>query len=172
MSKQLKTLITESLQSRFEGVDEACVVDVTGLSVEHTMAVRNTLSTKEMRLMVVKNSLARRAFVGGPLAPLGRDLRGPCAFVTGSGSVIDVAREMVDLAKTYPAITLKRGILSGDSEVTEVAALAKLKGKAELMGEIACLLASPGRAIAGCLSSPAGKIAGCLKAMADCGEES
>ena len=86
--------------------------------------------------------------------------------------MIDVAREMVDLAKEYPAIKLKRGILSGDTEVTDVAALAKLQGKAELMGEIACLLASPGRAIAGCLSSPQGKIAGCLKAMVERGEES
>lgn len=172
MSKQLKTMITDALRSRFEGVEEACVVDLTGLNVEHTQAVRTALSDRDMRMMVVKNSLARRAFEGGPLGPLGLDLSGPCAFVTGGDSVIDVAREMVKLAAEYPQITLKRGLLSGDQELTAVAELAKLSGKKELLSEVAGLLASPGRALAGCLTSPQSKLAGCLKAMAEGGEES
>lgn len=171
MSKQLKAMITDAVRSRFEGVDEACVVDLTGLNVEHTIAVRTALSDKNMRMMVVKNSLARRAFDGGPLDPLGRELSGPCAFVTGGDSVIDVAREMVRLAQEYPSITLKRGLLRGETDVSAVADLAKLMGKGELMAEIAGLLASPGRALAGCLASPQGKIAGCLKAMVDSGGE-
>ena len=48
-----------------------------------------------------------------------------------------------------------------------VKALAKMKGMAELLGEIAMLASSPGRSIAGCLQSPQGKIVGCLKAIAD-----
>ena len=42
-----------------------------------------------------------------------------------------------------------------------------MKSKAELAGEIAMLIVSPGRKIAGCVASPAAKIAGCIKAIAD-----
>ncbi len=169
MSKQLKTLITDTLRSRYEGVDSACVVDVTGLTVEDAQRVRRALAAKRIELMVVKNSLARRALDGGPLESLGRDLAGPCALVTGGDSVIDVAREVVKLAGEFPKLILKRGIMDGDPEVTEVAELAKLKGKSELLSDIAMLMASPGRAIAGCVGSPAGRIAGCLKAIVEKG---
>ena len=74
---------------------------------------------------------------------------------------------MVALAKEYPAIKLKDGLLVGDRELLPVAEIATLKGHDEMIGELAGLIASPGRALAGCLSSPQGKIAGCLKTIAE-----
>lgn len=167
MSKPIKAMVTELLRSRFEDVTEACVVDLTGLDVDSTVQVRRVLLAKSMRLLVVKNSLARRAFADGPLEPIGDYLSGPCALVTGGDSAIEVAKEMVALAKEYPAITLKNGLLVGDRELIPVADIASMKGYGELIGEVAMLVASPGRAIAGCLSSPQGKIAGCLKTIAE-----
>ncbi len=167
MSRQLKAVLEQELRSRYEGVDEACVVDLSRVKVADTMMLRRALCDRKMRVMVVKNSMARRAFADGPLAPIGSSLAGPCALVTGGDSVIDVAREIVRLAKELPGIVPKDALLEGEVELTSVADVAKMKGHAELMGELAMLVASPGRAIAGCLSSPQSKIAGCLKAMAD-----
>ena len=95
MSKPVKDLMTEALRSRYEGVQDACVVNLTGLDVARTQRLRRELRSKSMRLEVVKNSLARRAFAGGPLEPLGKSLAGPCALVTGGDSVIDVAKALV-----------------------------------------------------------------------------
>ena len=170
MSKPIKAMVTEVLRSRFEDVAEACVVDLTGLDVDSTVQVRRALTAKSMRLMVVKNSLARRAFAGGPLEPIGDFLSGPCALVTGGDSAIEVAKAMVTLAKEHPAIKLKDGLLIGDRELIPVSEMASMKGHGELIGEVAMLISSPGRAIAGCLSSPQGKIAGCLKAIVERGE--
>ncbi len=167
MSKQLKALITETMRSRFEGIDEACVMDLTGLNVADTMVVRRELATHNLRMMVVKNSLTRRAFADGPLERLGKELRGPCALVTGGDSIIDTAREMVRLAKTFPQITLKQALMSGELEVMDVSALAKMKARSELMSELAQLIGSPGRALASCISSAGGRIAGCLQTLAD-----
>lgn len=167
MSKQLKALITDTLKSRFDGVDEACVVDIIGLNVEENQKVRNSLRDKNISVMVVKNSLARRAFTGGPLEPLGNDLKGCCALVTGGDSIIDAARAIAELAKDFPKLGMKNALLSGELDLISVADLAKMKGRIELLGEIAMLVSSPGRSIAGCIGSPAGKIAGCLKTMAD-----
>jgi len=170
MSKELKTLITDEFRSRYDGVDSACVVDVTALNVQDVQTVRRSLAGKSIRLTVVKNSLARRALDGGPLELLGRDLSGPCALVTGGDSIIDVAREVVRLAGEFPNLVLKKGVMDGDPELTLVTDLAKLKGRAELLADIAGLIGSPGGAIAGCLAGAGGRIAGCLKTIADKGE--
>ena len=167
MSKALKEMVTETLRSRYDGVEEACVVDITALTVEETQAVRGKLREKSITCQVIKNSLARRAFADGPLDTLGQSLEGPCALLTGGDSIVEVAKTVAGMLKEYPKIVLKNGLLLGDSETTPVADMAKMKSRLEILGDLAGLVSSPGRALAGALSSPQGKIAGCLKAIAE-----
>lgn len=167
MSKPIKDLITETLKSHYEGVQDACVVDLTGLDVGGTQQLRQDLCSKSMTLRVVKNSLARRAFAGGPLEALGARLSGPCALVTGGDSIIEVAKTLVHWAKELGNIQLKEAIIEGDPDLFNVADVAKMLSRRELIGEVAMLVSSPGRAVAGCIGSPAGKIAGCLKTLSE-----
>jgi large subunit ribosomal protein L10 len=166
MSKPVKELITETLRKRYDGVQDACVVDLTRLDVQRTQQLRRDLCSKSMRLEVVKNALARRAFRGGSLEPLGERLTGPCALVTGGESIVDVAKTLVHWAKELGDIKLKDAIVEGDAELLTVDQVARMKGRREMLGELAMLISSPGRALAGCVGSPAGRIAGCLKTLA------
>jgi len=95
-----------------------------------------------------------------------------CALVTGAGSAIEIAKALVDLRKNYPKIELKVGILDGEPELISVEQLAKMKGRVELLGELAGAIRSPGARLAGCLAGPGGRIAGGLKALVDKGEKS
>ncbi|MBI1827698.1 MAG: 50S ribosomal protein L10 [Planctomycetes bacterium] len=167
MSKFVKGLLTEDLKKDFAGVASACVVELSGLDVKQQEKLRQDLRAKSGRLRVIKNSLARRAFEGGPLAPLGKAMVGPCALVTTEQSVVDVARMLVEAAKVFKKLKLKNAIFEGDASLLTVEQLSKMKGKLELLGEVAMLIASPGRRLAGCIGSPGGKIAGCLKTLAD-----
>lgn len=167
MSKEIKDMITNEYSSAYEGVDSACVVSVIGLDAISTNQFRGKLREKNLRLQVVKNSLARRAFRETPLAPLANGLEGPCALITGGESVIDTAKLLVDLKKQYPAVELKFGVIEGDTELIDLAAMSKMKSRMETLGELAGLLISPAARLAGCLQGPGGRIAGCLKAMAD-----
>ncbi|HUU85947.1 MAG TPA: 50S ribosomal protein L10 [Phycisphaerae bacterium] len=167
MSKPVKDLIASSFKSHYEGVQDACVVDLTGLDVQRTQQLRSDLRSKSMRLQVVKNSLARRAFAGSPLAPLGERLRGPCALVTGGDSVIEVAKTLAHWAKELGDIALKEAMVDGDPALLTVLEVSRMKSRHELIGEAAMLVSSPGRALAGCVGGPARRIAGCLKALAD-----
>lgn len=167
MSKAVKAMMTTTLQKRFDGLDSACVVDLTGLSVKEQEHLRAMLRAKSARVQVVKNSLARRAFEGGPLEPLGISLEGPCALVTSSDSLIDAAKTLVEVAKEFNALTLKQAIIEGDPELLTVERMSAMKSHTELIGEVGMLVSSPGRAIAGCLSSPQAKIVGCLKTIVD-----
>lgn len=167
MSKAVKKLVTDELRTRYEGTNSACVVELTRMSVRAQESLRARLRDKSAGLQVVKNSLARRAFEDGPLAPLGAALEGPCALVTCSESLIDVAKVLVEAAKDFKELKLKQAIFDGDPSLVSVEELSKMKGQTELIGEVGMLVSSPGRAIAGCIGSPQAKIAGCLKALVD-----
>jgi ribosomal protein L10 len=59
MSKQIKEMVRSELASRYAEARSACVVDLTGLSVQSTERLRRTLREKSARVQVVKNSMAR-----------------------------------------------------------------------------------------------------------------
>lgn len=170
MSKVLKEMVTDHLKLRYDGVDSACVVDVTRMDVAAVVQFRRALRDQGARVEVVKNSLARRAFRGGPLAPLGESLEGSCALVTGGSSVIEVAKALVTLKGKFEKLELKKAVLHGDAGLLTVEQLSKMKGRIELLNELAGLIAATGRRLAGAIRSPGAKIAGCLKARAEGGE--
>ena len=167
MSKTVKAMVTTEFKNRFANTDSVCVVDMTGMNVPQQQQLRRRLREKSARVLVVKNSMVRRAFKDGPLQPLGDVLSGPCALVTTTDSLIDVAKAIVEAAKEFEHLKLKDAILDGEAELLTVDKLALMKSQSELIAEIAMLISSPGRALAGCLQSPQAKIAGCLKAMID-----
>ncbi|MCG3137806.1 MAG: 50S ribosomal protein L10 [Phycisphaerae bacterium] len=167
MSKRIKDLMTDEILKDCQTVDSACVVDISGLNAIKTNKLRGALKKHNIQLQVVKNSLARRAFADGPLGPLAKSLTGPCALVFGEPAITDIAKELVKWAREYKEITLKNGTIEGDADLMSVDMMAQLKGRMELLGEIAMLLSSPARRLAGAIQSPAGKIAGCAKAKAD-----
>ena len=164
MSRPLKDAMAQALRARYEGVDSACVVDLTGLDVAGTLRLRRELKANGMGVQVVKNAVARRALLDGPLQPLADRLTGPSALVVGEPAAVEIARVLVRLAKELKHVGLKDAIVEGDPDLVSVMDLSKMKGRTELIGEAIMLVASPGRALAGCLSSTQGKIAGCLKA--------
>ncbi len=165
MSKPIKNMITAELQRRFDGVDSVCVVDVSRLDAISTNRMRGELGKQNIRMHVVKNSMARRALEGGPLEPLAVSLDGPCALVFGDPALTDIAKLLDKWAKDFEQIELKQGIMEGDPDLVSVAQLAQMKGRLELVADIGMLISSPGRALASALQSAGGKIAGCLKEM-------
>jgi len=170
MSKTVKALMTRELKDRFAGVTTACVVDLTGLNVQAQEKLRRTLRKKSARLEVVKNSLARHAFAGGPLEALGNELSGPCAVITTGDTPVEVAKLLIEAAKEFTALKLKHAVYDGDRAVISIATLSKMRSRTDLLGEIANLIGSPGRRLAACLRSPQSKIAGCLKALIEKGD--
>lgn len=167
MSRAVKAMIAEELKERYTGVDSVCVVSLSGLDVPEQERLRGMLREKSARLEVVKNSLARRAFRGGPLEPLGDALLGPCALVCSADSLIDAAKVLVEAAREFTQLELKQAIIEGDATLLTVRDVSRLKSHRELLGEVAMLVAAPARALAGCLQSPPARIAGCLKAIID-----
>ncbi len=172
MSKAVKAMITDDLRRRYQGIGSACTVELTGMDVQQQEKLRKSLRGKSAKLEVVRNSMARRAFQGGPLSTLADAMEGPTALVTTGDSAIEVAKYLIQATKEFTTLKLKNAVFDGDPSLLTVEQLSRLRGKKEILGELVMLLASPARALAGCLRAPQAKIAGCLKAMIDKAGES
>ena len=157
--------MSDELGRRYDGIDSACVIDISGLDAVNTNRMRGALKKKNIRMQVIKNSIARRALAGRPLAPLADALSGPCALVFGEPGITDIAKELAKWAKEHDVITLKNGMMEGDPDLLAVEEMARMKGMSELLSDIAMLISSPGRTIAGQVQAPAARIAGCLEAL-------
>lgn len=167
MSKPIKQLLTNYIKDRYDKVESACVVSLSGLNIAATEKLRRALREKNARLEVIKNSLARRAFASGPLKPLGEALTGPCALIVSEDSLVDVAKKLLEFAKEFKQFELKKAIYDGDPNLMTIADLAKMKSRMELLGEVAGLIGGPGRLVAGAIGGAQARVAGCIKTIAD-----
>lgn len=165
MSKPVKELIMRDYQSRFSGIDGALVIDIRGIDANDTNEMRLDLLGKGVRVTVVKNALARKAFEGGDLEALGPALTGPSALAYGSESVVNVAREVVAWAKKLDEIELKGAVLDGqyfDGEAG-VKRLSDFPTKEEAQAKVVQLVLSPGSNILGAAKGGGGRILGIVK---------
>jgi len=169
MSKLVKDMLVREYQDRLEGVDDAAVISLRGVDANSTNEIRSKLEEKGIRVTIVRNALFKRAFEGKGLEALDKVLVGQNALVYGAESVVDVAREVVDLVKDYPNIELKGACLDGLTFEGEdgVKKLSKFPTREEAIADVVTLILSPGRNLAGQLKGPGGRLAGILKAIQD-----
>ncbi len=171
MSKPVKNLITESYKKRFEGLTGAVVIDIRGIEANDNNTLRAELAEKQIKVAIVKNSLARRAFEDTDMAGLRDVLTGPAALVyptSDETSVVSVARELIDQAKKLANLEFKGalldGILFGPDEIKK---LSEYPTKEEAQAQAVQILLSPGQNLAGAAVGPGRKIASIIKALQD-----
>ena len=167
MSKLIKEMIVEEYRRQFDGVTDGVVVEIRGMDATANNSFRNELRGKEIHVTVLKNSLARKAFDGGPLEGISEQLKGPTALIWGAESAVDVARELVDWAKKVEEIELKAAILDGEmfEGAAGVKQLSTFPTREEAQGTVVTLLLSPFRNVVGAATSPGSKILGAVKTI-------
>jgi ribosomal protein L10 len=167
MSKQVKQLLMQDYQARLAGTSDALVISVRGMSGTETTKVRNTLRKKNIKVQVVRNSLARKVIENTGLKALADVLEGPSAIAWGGSSVVEVAREIVGLIATFPGIELKGAVLDGTlykgkAGVTE---LSKFPTREEAVADVVTLVVGPGRKLMAQVLGPGATVAGIIKAI-------
>ena len=115
MSKFVKELLTDDLKGRFDGVNDALLVSVAGMNAGRNHRLRMQLRSKDIHLVVIKNSLARRAAEGTSLAPMFEGLDGPAAVVWGGEDMVSLAKEITGLAenKEFEPFAARGGVMDG-----------------------------------------------------------
>lgn len=170
MSKYLKDLMTEELKSRLTGIDDAMLVDVIGMEAEATVELRRELREKNIQLMVVKNSLARRATEGTALAPAFEGSAGTLAVVWGAEDVVSLAKEITRLAEDdkYGSFETKGGVMDGAKLSPEdVKAVSKWPSRQEQLSLLVGQILGPASTLSGQLLGAGGALASQIKQKAE-----
>ncbi len=99
MSKYVKGLVADDIRRRIDGVDDALLVNMIGLDANKSVELRRQLRDKDISVMVIKNSLARRATKGTPLAPALENAQGAVALVWGGEDFVSLVKEIASFHK-------------------------------------------------------------------------
>lgn len=171
MSKSVKGMIMRDYKSRIAGGTEkypdAAVISIRGMKAVDTTKLRTNLRKKSIKITVVQNALARKTFEGSNLSALNDLLKGASALAYGGNSVVEVARELVEMVKGMPLLELKGAVLDGIVFTGKkgVEELAKYPTREEGIAQAVTLIVSPGKKLASQIKGPGSNIAGLIKAI-------
>ncbi|MBN1388624.1 MAG: 50S ribosomal protein L10 [Bacteroidales bacterium] len=169
MKREEKQAIINSLAEQFEEYSHFYLADIAELNAAHTSDLRRACFEKDIKLIVVKNTLLKRA-----LDKSERNFEELYDVLKGSTSVMfsnigNVPAKMLkDFRKKHDKPLLKgafveESIYIGDAYLDTLAAL---KSKEELLADLVALLRSPMQNVISALQSGSNNIHGVLKTLA------
>ncbi|MFI4916784.1 MAG: 50S ribosomal protein L10 [Phycisphaerales bacterium JB060] len=167
MSKPVKEMMMADYMAKLGENGDALLVNIRGVDANDTNALRKDLAKAEISLTVLRNNVARKAFEGTGLEPLGNLLTGPNALVYGAETVVEVARKIVDIAKDMPNVELRGAVLDGELFEGDdgVKRLSKFPTRDEAIAQMVTVILTPGGKLVSAATSPASNIAGILKTL-------
>ncbi|MBI3861629.1 MAG: 50S ribosomal protein L10 [Planctomycetia bacterium] len=168
MSKRIKDMLASELRERLGQHRDILVVDNSKLDGVSANTMRNKLRKSNIRMLWVKNSLARKVLGELGLAALDPFLSGPSTLVYGGPDIVALSKEITKWAKDLEALQIKGGIVEGNSiDRAQVHALSKSPSREELLGKVVMLMLSPGAQLAGALLGSGGTVVGQVKSIAE-----
>ncbi|MBM4108112.1 MAG: 50S ribosomal protein L10 [Phycisphaerae bacterium] len=177
MSKTIKTMIIRDYKARLAPTGaainaDAMVIGMRGLTGIQTTKLRSDLAGKKIRVVVVRNALARGVIKGTRLEPLTDLLSGSSALAystTEEVTAVEIARELVSALKAAPKLELKGAVLDGTlfSGKQAVEELAKFPTRDEALANLVAALLGPGKKLSAQLKGPGAALSGVLKTIED-----
>jgi large subunit ribosomal protein L10 len=170
MRREEKDVIIENLAQRLNDTKHFYLTDISELNAEETSNLRRKCFEKDISLLVVKNTLLRKAMEKseGDFNDLYDVLKDSTSIMfceTGNTP----AKLIKELRKTMErplikAAFVEESIYIGDDQLE---ALSNIKSKDELLGDLLMLLQSPATSLVSALASSGNKMAGALKSLSE-----
>jgi large subunit ribosomal protein L10 len=173
MKKEDKNLVIEQLKATLSEYSHFYVTNIEGLNADKTSQLRRECFKKEIKLMVVKNTLLAKALEGSEAATeeLLGSLKGNTAIMfcnTGNAPakvIKDFNKKNKGLGKPeLKAAYVEETVFIGANQLD---ALASIKSKNELIADLVALLQSPAKNVVSALQSGANTIHGVLKTLGE-----
>jgi large subunit ribosomal protein L10 len=172
MKKEDKSLVIDSLVEQLANNSHFYLTDVASLTAEKTSQLRRICFNKNIKMLVVKNSLLKKAMersTGKDYQPIiDSSLKGSTAIMFS-----EVANEPAKVIKEFrqkndkpvlKAAFVEEAAYVGDNQLD---VLASLKSKNEVIADIIALLQSPAKNVISGLKASGGKLAGIVKTLSD-----
>lgn len=170
MKKEEKNQLVESLRSLLEEYPHIYVTDIAGLNAETTSNLRRETFKKEIKLVVAKNTLLKLAMDQSEkdFDELYEILKGNSSVMFSNignapAKLIKAMRKKADKPILKGAY-VEESVYVGDDQLE---ALANIKSKDELLGDLIGLLQSPAKNVISALQSGGNKLAGIVETLSE-----
>jgi large subunit ribosomal protein L10 len=169
MTKQEKNQFIQELSASIADSGVLYIADTSTLTVETTNALRRKCFNQGVKLQVVKNTLLRKALEtidGRDYSELEQVLVGPTAIMFAETPNVP-AKVIKEFRKKHEKPVLKgawidEAVYIGDENLE---ALANIKSREELIGDVIALLQSPAKNVVSALQSGGSTLAGLVKTL-------
>ena len=156
MTREEKSMAIESLTATLAGANVLYVADISGLNAETTSSLRRACFKAGMKLEVVKNTLLAKAMEASDrnYGDLPAVLKGNSAiFISDTANA--PGKIIKDFRKKSAKPVLKGAYINAEIYIgdDQLDALATIKSKEELIGEIIGLLQSPAQRVISALQN-------------------
>lgn len=132
MTRNEKAKIISALSEEFKASDAIAVCEYKGLSVPDLEALRNLAREQDVKVRVVKNTLAAIALKDAEVE--GIDLKDTNIFVWGEDQ-LNVSKTVDKFAKDSDIFTIKTAYIGGElADANKISLLAKMPSRDELLG--------------------------------------
>ena len=166
MSKTERQATVETLSEQLKGSPNVFVTDFTGLNVLRMTELRRRLRAAGVEYVVVKNTLAQRAFAANGVSALDEHLAGPTGLVLSGGDPLVGAKVLTDFAREFEKPAIKVGLVDGKSLTAEqVKQLASLPSREVLLSQLAGYIQAPMAQFAGAMNGLLYQMVGALEAL-------
>jgi large subunit ribosomal protein L10 len=166
MSKTERQATVESLTELFKGSPNVFVTDFSGLNVLRMTELRRRLRSAGVEYVVVKNTLAQRAFAANGVHALDEHLAGPTGLVLAGKDALAGAKVLTDFAKEFERPAIKIGLVDGRPVTPEqVKRLADLPPREVLLAQLAGYIQAPMAQFAGVMNGLLYQMVGALEAL-------
>ncbi len=171
MKKEEKGLVIEKIAQTIKEYNGFYLVETAGLDAEKTSELRRACFGKEIKLMVVKNTLLHKALesLEGDYTELYPALKGSTSLMcTNVGNApAKLLKDFVKKGEPLPALKaayVEETVYVGADQLD---ALASIKSKNELIADVVALLQSPAKNVVSALQSGATKLHGILETLSN-----
>jgi len=171
MSKYVKELVTRDIRRRLDGVEDAVLVNCVGMDANTTSELRGELDKKDIKLLVVKNSLARRATEGTQLSAAFEGASGQVGVCWGSSDFVSLVKEIVELDKDktkFDAFHASGGVMDGEKlDADGLKEVSKWPSRAEQISLLVGQILGPGAELSAAMLGPGKKLNSQIKKISE-----
>jgi large subunit ribosomal protein L10 len=164
--KAEKAAVVADITARLKASSTAVLADYRGMTVGQMRDLRSKLKGGGIEMVVVKNTLARRAAKAAGYEPLNAELVGPIAMLFAADDVSAPARILNDFIRANRKMVIKAGLLEGQLiKADAVTELADLPSREVLLSRLLGAMQAPLGNLASILQAPIVKFARTLDAV-------
>lgn len=164
--KAEKAATVADITARLKSTSTAVLADYRGMTVGQMRELRSKLRGGGIEMVVVKNTLARRAAKAAGYEPLSAELVGPIAMLFAADDVSAPARILNEYIRANRKMVIKAGLLEGQViKADAVTELADLPSREILLGRLLGAMQAPLGNLASILQSPISTLARTLDAL-------